>query len=196
VSEPPKRNLRTLWLILAVCAAPVVLSFAFYFLMPRATSSNYGELLPTQAAPPLTGTRADGKPWSIEDERGAWVVVFARRPRATSVARRACTRRARRARCRDASASAWRASGSRPATRPRTARGSPSTRTSSSCAPTRARVERLPRGADAIYLVDPLGNQVLAWPARPTSAASRATSRSSSRPRGSAEVKSRSTLAP
>ena len=28
-------------------------------------------------------------------------------------------------------------------------------------------ITRLPRGAEATYLVDPLGNQVLAWPASP-----------------------------
>ena len=28
-------------------------------------------------------------------------------------------------------------------------------------------LERLPRGSDAIYLIDPLGNQVLAWPPNP-----------------------------
>jgi hypothetical protein len=28
-------------------------------------------------------------------------------------------------------------------------------------------IERLPRGADAIYLIDPLGNQVLSWPGTP-----------------------------
>ena len=30
-----------------------------------------------------------------------------------------------------------------------------------------ATIALLPRGAGAIYLVDPLGNQVLAWPERP-----------------------------
>jgi len=167
MSEAPRRNLRTMWLILAVCAAPVVLSFAFYFLQPLRTSANYGELLPTQAAPPLTGTRADGKPWAIEDERGRWVVLFVA-PAACDercVARLYATRQARtmQGRERERVSRVWLATGDAPPDRAQlvehpdvvVVRADP-----------RA-VERLPRGAEAIYLVDPLGNQVLAWPGSP-----------------------------
>jgi len=167
VNETPKRNLRTLWLILAVCAAPVVLSFAFYFLLPSRTSSNYGELLPTQAAPPLAGTRADGKPWAIEDERGHWVIVIAA-PAACDEscgARLYATRQARtmQGRERDRVARVWLATGDAPADPARLA-------DHPDLAIVRAdarAIERLPRGADAIYLFDPLGNQVLSWPAAP-----------------------------
>ena len=167
MSDPPKRNLRTMWLILAVCAAPVVLSFAFYFLQPLRTSANYGELLPTQAAPPLAGTRADGKPWALEDERGRWVVVFVA-PAACDercVASLHATRQARtmQGRERERVSRVWLATGDAPADGARlvehpdvvVVRADP-----------RA-AERLPRGAEAIYLVDPLGNQVLAWPGSP-----------------------------
>jgi len=167
MSEAPRRNLRTMWLILAVCAAPVVLSFAFYFLQPLRTSANYGELLPTQAAPPLKGTRADGKPWAIEDERGHWVILFVA-PAACDercVAHLHATRQARtmQGRERERVSRVWLATGDAPAVQAHlvehpdvvVVRADP-----------RA-AERLPRGAEAIYLVDPLGNQVLAWPGSP-----------------------------
>ena len=167
MSDPSKRNLRTLWLVLTVCAAPVVLSFAFYFLMPAREGSNYGDLLPTQSAPHLTGTRADGKPWSIDDERGHWVVLVAA-PAACDercAARLYATRQARtmQGRERDRVARVWLATGDAPADPARLA-------DHPDLAIVRAdarAIERLPRGADAIYLVDPLGNQVLSWPAAP-----------------------------
>jgi hypothetical protein len=168
MSEPPKRNLRTMWLILAVCAAPVVLSFAFYFLQPLRTSANYGELLPTQAAPPLTGTRADGKPWAIEDERGRWVVRLRRAGRLRRALRRSPPCDAPGANDAGTRARARFACLARDRRRAlRTVPGSSSIRTSSSVRADPRAVERLPRGAEAIYLVDPLGNQVLAWPGSP-----------------------------
>jgi hypothetical protein len=167
MSDPAKRNLRTLWLILAVCAAPVVASFAFYFLMPAREGANYGEILPTQAAPHLTGALADGKPWSIEDERGHWVVVVAA-PAACDercAARLYATRQARtmQGRERERVARVWLATGDAPV-------GAAVAAEHPDVVVVRAdarAIERLPHGADAIYLVDPLGNQVLAWPAAP-----------------------------
>jgi hypothetical protein len=167
VNAPAKRNLRTMWLILAVCAAPVVLSFAFYFLLPSRTSSNYGELLPTQAAPHLTGTRADGKPWAIEDARGRWIIVVAA-PAACDErcdARLHATRQARtmQGRERERVTRVWLATGDAPADGARLAEHPDLVVVRADARET----ERLPRGAEAIYLVDPLGNQVLAWPASP-----------------------------
>ena len=167
VNAPAKRNLRTMWLILAVCAAPMVLSFAFYFLMPARTSSNYGELLPTQSAPHLTGTRRDGKPWAIEDERGRWAVVIA----APAACDERCaallyaTRQARtmQGRERERVTRVWLAIGDTPASAAHLAEHPDVVVVRADA----SAVERLPRGADAIYLVDPLGNQVLAWPASP-----------------------------
>ena len=167
MNETPKRNLRTLWLILAVCAAPVVLSFAFYFLMPSRTSSNYGELLPTQAAPPLAGTRADGKPWAIEDERGHWVIVIAA-PAACDEscgARLYATRQARtmQGRERERVTRVWLATGDAGADSARLAEHPDVVVVRAEA----REIARLPRGAESIYLVDPLGNQVLAWPGAP-----------------------------
>ena len=167
MSEPRKGSLRTLWLILAVCAAPVIGSFAAYYLLPTKPGSSYGELLPTQPAPPLTGARADGAPWRIEDERGRWVVVLAAPAAcdAPCAARLHATRQARtmQGRERERVRRVWLVTGEGPAP------GAPPAEHADVVvvrADARA-AERLPRGADAIYLVAPLGNQVLSWPAAP-----------------------------
>ena len=163
----PKRNLRTLWLILAVCAAPVVGSFAAYYLLPAREGTSYGELLPTQPAPQLAGTRADGRTWTLADERGRWVVVVAAPAACDDAcgARLYATRQARtmQGRERERVLRVWLAGGdgepaaARLAEHPDVAVVRPDART----------LERLPRGAEAIYLVDPLGNQVLSWPGSP-----------------------------
>lgn len=165
--EPAKRSNRTLWLILAVCAAPVVASFAAYFLLPARETTNYGELLPTQPAADLAGTLPDGRAWSLADERGHWVVLLAG-PAACDDAcakRLYATRQARtmQGKDRDRVARVWLVTGegAPPAA---TIDGHPDVEV--------VRVDprsadRLPHGAGAIYLVDPLGNQVLAWPADP-----------------------------
>ena len=167
MAAPGKRSTRTLWLILAVCAAPLVASFTAYYLMPTRQSVNYGELLPTQPAPPLAGTRADGSAWTLDGEKGHWTIVVAA-PAACDdacAARLYATRQARTMQGREQErlARVWLVAGD----------GSPSAARMAEhpdVAVVRAdprALERLPRGADAIYLVDPLGNQVLAWPANP-----------------------------
>jgi hypothetical protein len=164
---PATRSRLTLWLVLAVCAAPVVLSFAAYYLMPARDTTNYGELLPTGPAPPLAGKRAGGGAWSLADERNRWVIVVAA-PAACDDAcakRLYATRQARtmQGRERERIVRVWLVTdGGRPAQERRDEHpdlvvidADPRS------------VDRLPRGAGAIYVVDPLGNQVLAWPPDP-----------------------------
>ncbi|MEO8485261.1 MAG: hypothetical protein ABI585_02885 [Betaproteobacteria bacterium] len=162
------RSLRTLWLIFAVCAAPVVASFAVYYLMPAPAGGSYGELLPTQPAPHLAGTRADGRAWTIGEERGHWVVVVAAAAACDDAcaARLYATRQARtmQGRERERVRRVWLVVDD--AAAPEAARLAEHPDLEVVRADPRA-AERLPRGADAIYLVDPLGNQVLAWPSSP-----------------------------
>ena len=75
MAAPGKRSTRTLWLILAVCAAPLVASYTAYYLMPAREPTSYGELLPTQLAPALDGTRADGTAWTLDGEKGHWTIL-------------------------------------------------------------------------------------------------------------------------
>ena len=66
---------RTLLLIAAVALAPVVASYAAYYLFPRAPAANYGTLLPTAPIAGIEGTRPDGSPFRLEDLRGRWVLL-------------------------------------------------------------------------------------------------------------------------
>jgi len=66
---------RKLLLIAAICIAPVLASYAFYYLAPRGARVNYGTLLPTGPAPALVGTGIDGAPFRLGDFRGRWVLL-------------------------------------------------------------------------------------------------------------------------
>jgi hypothetical protein len=77
----PAAARRKLLLIGAICVAPVVASYAFYYLSPRGSFVNYGTLLPTAPAPALEGTRVDGTPFRLADLRGRWVLLVDARDR-------------------------------------------------------------------------------------------------------------------
>lgn len=159
------RARRTLVAIAAVVAAPVLLSYAFYYFAPASRFTNYGELLPTVAFPAVVGTRLDGTPFDHASLRGRWVLVVA----APSA-------------CDEACANALYAT-----RQARTIQGKESERVArvllagSGAAPDAALLAQhpdlvvvrvagalaLPGGAQAIHLVDPLGHQVLAWPRDP-----------------------------
>lgn len=157
---------RTLLLLAAVTIAPVVASYSAYYFFPREQRTNYGELLAT-VAPPLAGTRADGQPFALAQLRGKWVLAIA--------APGACD-----ASCQQALYATRQA---------RTIQGREKERVqrvwlvTDDAAPaaallqehpdlTVARVPRealasLPTGPDRLYLIDPLGNLVLAFPRDP-----------------------------
>jgi cytochrome oxidase Cu insertion factor (SCO1/SenC/PrrC family) len=77
VSPPASRRtaFRTLSLIALVCLAPVVASYAVYYLFPRDRQVNYGVLLPTAPAPQLAGVAADGAQIRLDELRGKWVLL-------------------------------------------------------------------------------------------------------------------------
>ena len=71
----PKRSRATLWLILALCLAPVLASYiAFYFWQPS-EHVNYGELLEPHLLPDAQLRRADGTPFHWGELKGKWVLV-------------------------------------------------------------------------------------------------------------------------
>ncbi len=74
-SARPAGGGRTLLLIAAVAVAPIVASYAVYYLLPRDARVNYGTLLPTAPVPAIQGTRQDGMAFRIEDLRGRWVLL-------------------------------------------------------------------------------------------------------------------------
>jgi len=77
----PAAARRKLLLIGAICVAPVLASYAFYYLSPRGSFVNYGTLLPTAPAPLSDGTRSDGTPFRLADLKGRWVLLVDARGR-------------------------------------------------------------------------------------------------------------------
>ena len=158
---------RTLILIAAAVIAPVALSYFFYYVAPRAAFTNYGELLPTAPLPELAGTTIDGRPFGLADLRGRWTILVP----AGGACDAACgetlyaTRQARTMQGKDMDrvARAWLVTDDAlPA--PERRAEHPDLVVALVAA---SEVAKLPQGGNVVVLVDPLGNQVLAWPRRP-----------------------------
>ena len=163
-----RSNRRTLVLLALVTVAPVVASYAAFYWFPREKQANYGELLPTQPAPELAGTTPGGAAFRLSELRGKWVLVVA----VAGACDRACmqtlyaTRQARTIQGREMErvvrllvvtdadgAPAASLAGEHPDLV--TARVAPGA------------LAAWPAGDDRVYLVDPLGNLVLAYPRDP-----------------------------
>jgi len=162
-----RRGRRTLILIALVSIAPVLASYAAYYWFPRDKQANYGELLATRLAPDIGGTATDGSAFRLTDLRGRWVVAVAA-PGACDIACANALYAMRQARTiqgremdrivrvwfvTDEAVPAPALLGQHPDLK--VVRVTPSA------------VAAMPAGADRIYLVDPLGNLVLAYPLDP-----------------------------
>jgi hypothetical protein len=162
-----RRARRTLLLIVAAVVAPVALSYFFYYFMPRAAFTNYGELLPTAPLPQLAGTSLDGRALGTADLRGKWTILVP----AGGACDAACgealyaTRQARTMQGKDSDRveRAWIVTDDA-APAPQRLAEHPGIIVLRLPA---AEVARLPKAGNAVVLVDPLGNQVLAWPRQP-----------------------------
>jgi cytochrome oxidase Cu insertion factor (SCO1/SenC/PrrC family) len=76
VSENAPRNLASLWLIIALCVAPVAASYlAYYFYAPRG-HVNYGELIETRPLPPARLRLLDGSEFTFNRLRGKWILLM------------------------------------------------------------------------------------------------------------------------
>lgn len=159
-----RRNRRTLILLALVTAAPVIASYTAYYLWPRDQRANYGLLLPTAPAPEVRGTR-DGQPFALSDLRGKWVFVMAADAACDASCSKAlyATRQARTIQGRemDRVVRVWLV----PAGAPSAAVTAEHPDLVVVTAP--AGVAGFPAGPGRIYIVDPLGNQVLAYPRNP-----------------------------
>ena len=70
------RRYRTLYLLLAVCVAPVIASYTAYYLLPPSGRTNYGALIePQRPLPALALRRLDGTEVSVASLRGSWLMV-------------------------------------------------------------------------------------------------------------------------
>ena len=70
------RRLRTLYLLIAVCLAPVIASYLAYYVFPPDGRTNYGQLIvPQRPTPTLSLRQEDGAPYDLQRLRGSWVML-------------------------------------------------------------------------------------------------------------------------
>jgi hypothetical protein len=156
---------RTLLLLAAIALAPIIASYAAYYLFPREKQVNYGELLPTGPAPTVAGTTLSGQPFSLAALRGKWLLVVLGPGACDGVCAQAlhATRQARTIQNREQERvqRLWLVTdGAAPAP----------TRLAEHPELMVVRMDpaaAFPAGARRIYLIDPLGNLVLAYPEDP-----------------------------
>lgn len=72
----PVRSKASLWLIVAIAAAPVAASYLTYYFWPPARTVNYGELIEPRPLPDPRLVLADGTPFQLSRLRGRWVLVI------------------------------------------------------------------------------------------------------------------------
>lgn len=163
----PTRTRRLIILVAAIAVAPVLLAYVAYYGLPRESRVNYGTLLETRPLAEIRGTDVEGNAFATTNLRGRWLILFASPGACKDV-------------CEDALYASRQARTMQNAERDRVVRvllvageQTPSpqlitehpdlnvVRVASNA------LSSLPEGAGRIYLVDPLGNLVLAWPAKP-----------------------------
>jgi hypothetical protein len=66
-----------LFAVLAVCAAPMILSYFYYYVVKPEGRTNYGALIDPRnyPIPPLGSVALDGKPAALEDYKGKWIML-------------------------------------------------------------------------------------------------------------------------
>lgn len=70
------RRYRALYLLIAVCVAPVVASYLAYYVFPPGGRTNYGELVsPQRPLPDLTLRQQDGTAFDLKQLRGKWLML-------------------------------------------------------------------------------------------------------------------------
>jgi hypothetical protein len=73
-----KRGRWTLWLVVAVCAAPVIASYVTFYVIKPEKRNNYGTLIDQRAhpIPAMATTTLDGRPQALEQFKGKWVMLM------------------------------------------------------------------------------------------------------------------------
>ena len=143
--------------------APIIASYAAYYLFPREPKTNYGTLLPIALAPAIAGTRLDGVPFRLDHLHGRWVLVASggAECNAACEGKLYATRQARTMQGaeQDRVVRVWLLLGD---ARPSTALLARHPELVVVRVPD-TEPAKLPGGPDALYLVDPLGNLVLRY---------------------------------
>jgi hypothetical protein len=76
-TAPKGRSTRALWLILAVCAAPLLASYVAYYWWQPESRVNYGELVEPREMPDAALERVDGGSFRFSELKGEWVLLVA-----------------------------------------------------------------------------------------------------------------------
>jgi|SRR5687768_2757788 cytochrome oxidase Cu insertion factor (SCO1/SenC/PrrC family) len=75
-ASPAKRPSRiSLWLIVALTAAPVAASYLMFYVWPPERTVNYGELIEPRPLPDPPLATAGGAPFRVSQLKGKWVLV-------------------------------------------------------------------------------------------------------------------------
>lgn len=77
MSEKASRGRLYLFLLGALCLAPVVASYVMFYAAPPARHVNYGELLPTRPLPDPGLALADGSAFRLSSLKGKWILLMA-----------------------------------------------------------------------------------------------------------------------
>ena len=76
MSENARNSRINLWLIGALCVAPVVASYVAFYFMPPASYTNYGELLETRPLPQTQLQLTDGTAFQLDRLKGKWLLLM------------------------------------------------------------------------------------------------------------------------
>ena len=158
---------RTLMWIAAVSLAPVVASYAVYYFFPREPAANYGTLLPTAPIAGIEGIRPDGTTFRLQELHGRWVLLALGGGDCDAGCERRlyATRQARTMQGKEQDrverVFLVRGEAAPPAALLAEHPGMVMVRVSDAVA------ARFPAGGGRLYLIDPLGNLVLAYPDDP-----------------------------
>jgi peroxiredoxin len=73
-----KRGRWMLWLVLLVCASPMIASYFTYYVIKPEKRNNYGTLIDQRAhpVPAMATTTLDGRPQALEQFKGKWVLLM------------------------------------------------------------------------------------------------------------------------
>jgi peroxiredoxin len=79
-TKAQRRGRRMLWLVLLVCASPLIASYFTYYVLKPEQRNNYGTLVDQRAHPVPAGlatTTLDGRAQPLADFKGKWVMLMA-----------------------------------------------------------------------------------------------------------------------
>jgi cytochrome oxidase Cu insertion factor (SCO1/SenC/PrrC family) len=76
--DKKKRGRWMLWLVLLVCASPLIASYFTYYVIKPEKRNNYGTLIDQRAhpLPAMATTTLDGRPMALEQFKGKWVMLM------------------------------------------------------------------------------------------------------------------------